>query len=331
MNIKEVHIAGKSNNLITLKNNNIEVTFLDLGAIIYSLKTKDKNGKLENIVLQYQDIQGYSNNPSYFNATIGRVAGRIKDAKIKLNNKTYNLERNYQNKHTLHGGFNCLTHQKFDFEVINEIKVKFTTIQKSSVDRFPGNVAISVTYELLRNSLVISFDAISDADTVLNMTNHCYYNLSGGYKTTIVDHHLEVSSSKFVNVDDDLIPTEIIPLPKEMDFNIKSRISDKLKYQDSKYFSEGGIDHCYIVDSAIILEDQNSGRKLKISSSYPAMQIYTCNFSDGSTLSNGKAFKKHDAICFEPQYVGAFDGNYDNHLAKLNKGQEYKHFIKLDF
>ncbi|MED7788948.1 aldose epimerase family protein [Francisella sp. 19X1-34] len=331
MSIKEVCIANKTYNLITLKNDNVEVTLLDLGAVIYSLKTKDKNGKLENIVLQYQDIEEYSNNPSYFGATVGRVAGRIKDAKITLNDKTYELEKNYQDKHTLHGGFNCITHQKFDFQIISNSKVKFTTIQKSSVDKFPGNVTINVTYELLDNSLIINFDAISDADTVLNMTNHCHYNLSGNYKTTIVDHELEVPATKFVNVDDDLIPTEIISLPKEMDFNKKSKIGDKLDMQDSKYFRKGGIDHCYIVDGSITLENKASGRKLKVSSSYPAMQIYTCNFSRGHTLSNGDVLKQYDAICFEPQYVGAFDGNYDNHPAKLIKDQEYRHFIKLDF
>lgn len=331
MSIKEVYIADKLNHLITLKNNNVEVTLLDLGAVIYSLKTKDRGSKLENIVLQYQDIQEYSSNPSYFGATVGRVAGRIKDAKITLNSKTYDLEKNYQDKHTLHGGFNCVTHQKFDFETISDSKIKFTTMQKSSVDKFPGNVTISVTYELLENSLVIEFDAISDADTVLNMTNHCHYNLSGNYKTTIIDHKLEIPATKFVNVDDDLIPLEIANLPQEIDFNKKSRIGDKLEKQDSKYFSKGGIDHCYIVDGAITLENHANGRKLKVTSSYPAMQIYTCNFSRGHILSNGNVLKQYDAICFEPQYVGAFDGNYDNHPAKLNKGQEYKHFIRLDF
>ena len=91
-------------------------------------------------------------------------------------------------------------------------------------------MTISVTYELLENSLVISFDAISDADTILNMTNHCYYNLSGDYRTTIVDHQLKVPATKFVNVNNDLIPTEVLSLPEEMDFNIKSKISDRLKY-----------------------------------------------------------------------------------------------------
>ncbi|ASG68125.1 aldose 1-epimerase [Francisella halioticida] len=331
MSTKEVYIANKPYNLITFKNDNVEITLLDLGAVIYSLKTKDKDGRLENIVLQYQDIQEYLDNPSYFGATVGRVAGRIKDAKIILNNKTYSLEKNYQDKHTLHGGFNCVTHQKFDFKIINSNKVRFTNIQKSSIDRFPGDVTINVTYELLENSLVISFDAISNADTVLNMTNHCHYNLSGNYKTTIVDHELKIPATKFINVDSDLIPTEIVDLPKEMDFSTKSRIGDKLKHQNSEYFRKGGIDHCYVVDGAITLENYDNGRKLKVSSSYPAMQIYTCNFSKGHVLSNGNVLKQYDAICFEPQYVGAFDGNYDNHPAKLKKYQEYKHFIKLDF
>lgn len=331
MSSREVCIAGKCNNLITLKNDNVELTLLDLGATVYSLKTKDKHGKFENIVLQYQDITEYYNNPSYFGATVGRVAGRIKDAKILLDGKIYYLEKNYQDKHTLHGGFNNVTLQKFAFEFIDSNKVKFTTTQKSVNDKFPADVTISVTYELLENSIVIYFDAVATADTILNMTNHCYYNLSGDYKSTIVDHQLEVPATQFVNVDDDLIPIDIQNLPQEMDFRQKSSISDKLKYQDSKYFRRGGIDHCYIVDGIVVLEDSNSGRRLKISSSYPAMQIYTCNFSRGHTLSNGKILKQYDAICFEPQYIGAFDGNYDNHPAKLRKGQQYQHFIKLEF
>ena len=331
MNSKEVCIAGKCNNLITLKNDNIELTLLDLGATVYSLKTRGKHGKFENIVLQYRDITEYYNNPLYFGATVGRVAGRIKDAKILLDGKTYYLEKNYQDKHTLHGGFNNVTLQKFAFKFIDSNKLKFTTTQKSVNDKFPADVTISVTYELLENSIVIYFDAVATADTILNMTNHCYYNLSGDYKTTIVDHQLEVPATQFVNVDDDLIPIDIQNLPQEMDFRQKSSISDKLKYHDSKYFRRGGIDHCYIVDGIVILEDSNSGRRLKISSSYPAMQIYTCNFSRGHTLYNGKILKQYDAICFEPQYVGAFNGNYDNHPAKLRKGQQYQHFIKLDF
>ncbi|APC91805.1 MULTISPECIES: aldose epimerase family protein [Francisella] len=331
MSVREVCIAGKCNNLITLKNDNIELTLLDLGAAVYSLKTQDKHGKFENIVLQYQDITEYYHNPSYFGATVGRVAGRIKDAKIVLDGKTYYLEKNYQDKHTLHGGFNCITHQKFAFELIDTSKVKFTATQRSITDKFPADVTISVTYELLENAIVIYFNAVATADTILNMTNHCYYNLSGDYKTTIVNHQLEVPATQFVNVDVNLIPTDIQNLPQEMDFRQKSCIGDKLKHHDSKYFRKGGIDHCYIVDGMVKLEDSNSGRKLKLSSSYPAMQIYTCNVSRGHTLSNGKILKQYGAICFEPQYIGAFDGNYDNHPAKLRKGQEYQHFIKLEF
>jgi aldose 1-epimerase len=331
MSIREICIAGKCYNLITLKNDNIELTVLDIGASIYSLKTKDSKGLLEDIVLQYQDMYEYVKNPSYFGATVARVAGRIKDGQIKLNDKTYYLDKNFQDQHTLHGGYNCVTHKQFKFEELATNKVRFSTLQKSSEDKFPGDVAINVTYELLENSLVIHFDAKASQDTVLNMTNHCHYNLSGNYKRTIEDHLLKVDAKKFVDIDKDLIPKEIIALPQEMDFSVKAQIGDKLKNQDSKYFNRGGIDHCYIVDGQVELEDSISGRKLKASSSYPAMQIYTCNFSRGHALANGEVLKKYDAICFEPQYFGPFDGNYDNHPAKLKKDQQYKHFIKLEF
>ncbi len=98
-----------------------------------------------------------------------------------------------------------------------------------------------------------------------------------------------------------------------------------------EYLSNGGIDHCYLVDDAIKLKDAISGRKMKVTSSYPAVQIYTTNYPDALVLSSGRASEKFDAICFEPQFVGAFDGNYDNNLAKLEKGKKYNHFIRLEF
>ena len=331
MEVKQVKIAEKLCNLITLKNDSVELILLDLGALVYSLKTKDKHGQLADIVLQYQDIQEYATNPSYFGATIGRIAGRVKDAQIHIDKNTYNLDKNFQDKHTIHGGRNGVNSQQFEYEILADNKIKFMVSQKSDNDGFPGNIIVAVTYELFENSLVVSFDASSDQDTVLNMTNHSHYNLSGNYKTTIENHDLEIAATKFVNIDDNMIPKEIIDLPDEMNFNDKSKIADKLKHQDSKYFSRGGIDHCYIVDGEVVLEDNNSGRKLKVSSSYPAMQIYTCNFSRGHTLANGEVLKQYDAICFEPQFVGAFDGVYDNHPMRLNKGDKYSHFVKLEF
>lgn len=331
MNIEQVNIADKKCNLITLKNQNVELTILDLGALVFSLKTKDRNGKFENIVLQYDDIQEYAKNPSYFGATIGRVPGRIKNAQMKLNNEIYHLDKNFLDKHTLHGGYSGLHSKHFDFEIISESKIKLKTTQKSEDDKFPGNVCVSVTYEILENAVMISYEAISDADTVLSITNHCHYNLSVEYKTTIENHDLQIDASNFVNIDQDMLPVEIIDLPEEMNFQQKTTISEKLKYSESKYFNKGGIDHCYIVDGAAILENNESGRRLKVSSSYPAMQIYTCNFSRGHTLSNGRVLKKYDAICFEPQFIPPLDGCYDSNPAYLKKGEKYQQFIKLEF
>jgi len=329
MDIKKLKIANKDSHLITLKNNNIELQLLDIGATVYSLKTKNRNGKFENIVLQYDDINLYAKNPSYYGASIGRVAGRIKNGEFVLDNAKYNIPANEKGRNTLHGGDNSISYQHFDFKLIDKNKIQFSRLQKSSDDGFPADVEICITYELLDNAVVIYFDAIADEDTILNLTNHNYYNLSGDYKTTIENHILEIPASQFVNVDENQVPCEIIDIPKQMIFD-GCTIGKNLD-NNCKYLSNGGIDHCYIVDGEVVLENNESGRKLKVSSSYPAMQIYTCNFSRGHTLANGEVLKQYDSICFEPQFVGAFDGDYTNHPMRLNKGERYEHFIRLEF
>ncbi|MFT4693168.1 MAG: aldose 1-epimerase [Francisella sp.] len=315
--------------IISLKNQNIELEVLDIGATVYSIKTKDRNGNLENIVLQYADINLYTNNPSFFGATIGRVAGRIKNGEFVLDNTKYNILTNEKSINTLHGGEKNISYQPFDYKLIAENKVELKHTQKNIGDGFPANVDICISYELLDNAVVIYFDAIADEDTILNLTNHNYYNLSGDYKATIENHILEVPASQFVNVDDNQISYEIINLPQQMIFD-DCRIGEKLN-ANCEYLSNGGIDHCYIVDGKVILEDNYSGRKMKVTSSYPAVQIYTMNYPDGLALSSGKPSKKYDAICFEPQFVGAFDGNYTNHPMRLNKSDKYEHFIRLEF
>lgn len=326
---KQIKIADKLCNLITLKNENVELTLLDIGATVYALKTKDKNGQLEDIVLQYEDIDLYAKNPSYYGASIGRVAGRIKGGDFILDNKKYSISTNEKNKNTLHGGYNNISNQKFDYNKVTKDKVEFKHTQKNSDDGFPADVNICITYELLDNAVVIYFDAIANADTILNLTNHNYYNLSGDYKTTVEDHVLEVPATKFVATNDDLNPFEIIDLPQQMIFDT-CKISENLN-TGCEYLSNGGIDHCYITNKAIKIVDYKSGRKMIVTSSYPATQIYTMNFSDELMLSTGKPSKKYDAICFEPQFVGAFDCNYTNHPMRLNKGDKYSHFIKLEF
>ncbi|MBK2295643.1 aldose epimerase family protein [Francisella philomiragia] len=326
---KRIKIAQNFLNVISLENDNIQLELLDIGATVYSLRTRDNNGKFENIILQYADIENYFNNPSYYGASIGRVAGRIKDGEFILNNKKYSVSKNEKSINTLHGGFNNISHQIFDYRV-NQNKVKFSRIQKSSDDGFPADVQIDITYELQDNSLVIDFEAIANEDTLLNLTNHNYYNLSGDFKATIENHKLQASAEKVVITDTNSIPKQIIKIPYEMDFSQESVIADKLE-TNFEYFSGGGIDHCYIVDGAIKLTDEISGRKLVVTSSYPATQIYTTNFPDGLKLSNSLNSQKFHAICFEPQFIPVIGEDYDNSDIKLKKEQQYKQFIKLEF
>lgn len=326
---KIVKTAQSHLNLISLKNDNIELELLDIGATVYALRTKGKNGKFENIVLQYADIELYLKNPAYYGASIGRIAGRIKNGEFILSGRTYNIPKNEKNMNTLHGGFNNIAYQRFNFE-INDNIVKFSRIQKSSDDGFPADVSINISYELLENCVVINFEAIASEDTILNLTNHNYYNLSGNFKTTIENHKLIATTDRVVITGENNIPKEIIKVPDEMDFNKETIIADKLN-TGYRYLSGGGIDHCYIVNGDIVLKDESSGRQLKVTSSYPAVQIYTTNFPDGLELSNGRESQKFDAICFESQFIPPLDGCYDSNKAYLKRGKKYQEFIKLEF
>lgn len=325
---KKIKTAQSYLNLISLANENIKLELLDIGATVYSLQTKDRNGDFEDIVLQYADIENYIKNPSYYGASIGRIAGRIKNGEFSLNDKTYNVPKNENDINTLHGGLNNIAYQRFDFEIKNNI-IKFSHIQKSVDDGFPADVKISISYELLENSIIIHFEAVADEDTILNLTNHNYYNLSGNFKSSIDSHKLIAPADRVVVTDENNIPNEVIKVPSEMDFNKEVTISEKLN-TGYKHLSGGGIDHCYVVNGDIVLKDENSGRQLKITSSYPAVQIYTTNFPDGLELSNGKESQKFDAICFEPQFIPSLDGRYDSNQAYLKKGVKYQQFIKLE-
>ncbi len=209
ISIRKVKTSKDAITIVSLKNQDIELEVLDIGATVYSLKTKDKNDNLENIILQYSNIDNYLRNPSFYGASIGRVAGRIKNGEFTLNYKKYKVATNEKCVNILHGGSNSISYKKFDFEVF-ENKVKFSRLQKSTDDDFPADIQIDIIYELQYNAVVIYFEAVADDDTILNLTNHNYYNLSGNYKTTIQNHTLEVPASQFVNVDKKQIPCEII-------------------------------------------------------------------------------------------------------------------------
>ncbi len=302
-------IDGKDIYKFTLKNkNNIEISCLNYGGIITEILTPDRYGNYENIVLSFDDFCDYKVNEAYFGAIIGRVAGRIKDAKFSIDDKEYFLEKN-DGENCLHGGINNFSHSIWDVGYEDESTLKFTYFSKDGSCGFPGNIKMEVKYTLTdEDEFVIHYRGEADGKTILNPTSHSYFNLSGNAKNTIYDHLLKISSDNFLEIDEKCIPTGKLIDVKDtpFDFNELKNISDGLNpsYIQNEIVG-GGYDHTFILnkhfDNEIMLYDRLSGRGLIVETSAPSVVVYTSNKMKEDFKVNGTLSKKYMGICLETQ------------------------------
>ncbi|MBT2678730.1 galactose mutarotase [Bacillus sp. ISL-35] len=319
----------------TLTNDNgISVSVLDFGGIITKIMIPDKTGRLENIVLGYKNYQEYRTNPNYFGAIIGRVAGRIKEASFELDGSTYNLEANNGENH-LHGGpggFHQLIWKVSPFEKETEAGLKLTIKSHDGDSGYPGNLDVTVTYTLNdQDQLIIDYLATSDQTTPLTLTNHSYFNLSGNLKNTIHDHRVTMNSSKYVELDESLIPTGKLADVEGTPFDFRSgrSLSTGLEnnFEQNKIVGNG-YDHYFVLEDSsefqAIIEDANSGRKMSVITNQPGMVMYTANaLEDGLELAEGIS-RKHHGVCFETQ--GSPASLHNDHLPGilLKPGEPYQ-------
>src|SRR5690625_362731 len=300
---------------------NIELSFLNYGGIITKFLTPDKNGELENIVLSYSDYKNYTANPHYFGAIIGQVAGRIKDAKIELDGITYSLEKNEQNNH-LHGGTKGL-HQALwqvePFKTNKEVGAHLTYETTHLEAGYPGNITYTVTYRLTNeNKFIIDYFAETDRKTVIALTNHSYFNLSGNLRSTILDHHLQIHAKKFLELNKKLIPTgKLIPVKNTpFDFQREHIIQENLhqKHAQTK-LANNGLDHYFLFEEEqqkLTLTEQTSGRKLELETTHPGVVIYTANGLDNKQKLRERNSKPYLGICLETQ-----EHPFSLHMEKL--------------
>ncbi len=295
--------------LYTLDNGTMNITLIDYGAALQSVNVPDKNGKLENVTLNFADMAGYLGHKAHYGCTIGRFANRIAKGKFSLNGKEYTLATNNGPNH-LHGGPGGFDRVMWKGQVIpydTGTAVRFTYRSKDGEEGYPGNLDLTVTYVLTnKNEIMIDYAATTDADTVLNLTNHAYWNLGGTKSGQVLDHVLQLEADQYLLVNDALIPTgELAKVAgSAMDFTkplaIGSRIAD-LKQGNPN----GGYDHCYAVRNANPKEpvlaakvvDPKSGRKLEILTTEPGIQFYSANFLNGDPANGG--WKQHEAFCLE--------------------------------
>ena len=313
----------------TLENNFLKIEILNLGACIKKIELKDKNNIPRNIVLGYDNLEEYIENPAYLGAIIGRTAGRIKNGILDIDGKEYNLSIN-NSTNTLHGGKNSISHRFWNIEKLNN-KIICTIKSPNLENGYPGNIEIKIEYILFENELEIKYYANTDRKTYLNLTNHSYFNLSGDYTNTIYEDILLINSDYFLGINENSIPTNLISLDNSIfNFRVPKKIKDFFSGDDEqKDLANNGIDHPYILNNknAVIIKNENTGIKISVETDNPAVVIYTANYL------NEIGFKKHSAICFETQEAPNLfqDKKLNINPTFIDENNSYQKYTKFIF
>jgi len=319
------HNEGQDCYSYTLSNNTgLSIVLMEYGASILDIRMPDKDGIVESVLATLKDPKEFVNHKNYYGMTVGRTAGRIKNGSLNILGKQYQMEVNNK-PNGIHGGKNGLSYRIYNTKIVEEdslIRVEFSTIIKDMDDGCPGSLEVKVLYTLHNNELKIDYYAKSDKDTVCNITNHAYFNLSGNKKETILQHHLMINSNRFVLLDQELLPIGIKDVNNTpMDFRKPKEIGKDIEDGFLQNHNTKGIDHPFILSSKGIdmnqveLIDPVSKRKLTARTTYPAIVIYTYNYPDNENLIGGIA-NKYDGICFECQYIpnGINDNTFDDSI-----------------
>jgi len=332
----ETKVNDHSVNLYTLKNKNgMEVCITNFGGRIVSVMVPDKNGNMKDLVLGFDSIADYVNIPSDFGASIGRYANRIKDGKIVIDGDTIQLPQNNFG-HCLHGGPKGWQYQVYEAKQIDGTKLELVRQSPDGDENFPGNVTAKVTYTLTDdNSIDISYEATTDKKTVINMTNHSYFNLSGDAQKPITDHLLYVNADKFTPVDSTFMTTgEILDVKgTPMDFTVAKTVGQDIdKYEYDQLKNGNGYDHNWVLNTngdikqvAARLTSPVSGITLEVYTDEPGIQVYSGNFLDG-TVKGKKSivYNQRAAICLETQHYPDSPNKPEWPSVLLEPGKTYR-------
>ena len=299
---------GQDINQYTLRNEYVEVKILDFGGIIREINVSGKDGNKENVVLAYDNIEDYFENPSYYGALIGRTAGRIADGEVTIDGNKINLNKNYvvSNCHGGNEGFNKKFWNVKAIESKEESRLILSYFSEDGQENYPGDLSVKVIYSLNSdNEFKIEYIAKGNKITLVNMTSHSYFNLSGNYKYGIENHDLYVSSDSILEIDKDSVVTGNIISTKNtaFDFNVKKKIGQDIDANEEQIKLGAGYDHPFnlIGEKKMILEDRVSGRGLEVTTDNNTVVIYTMNYPDGIKGLNDIELKRRYGVCLETQ------------------------------
>jgi aldose 1-epimerase len=329
---------GQSVDLYTLRNlHGVEAKITNYGGILVSLKVPDRNGKFDDVVLGFNDLDTYLKGHPYFGALIGRYGNRIAKGRFTLNGVEYKLAVN-NGENTLHGGI-----KGFDKVVWTgkEMKTKagpavvLTYLSKDGEEGYPGNLNVRVVYTLTNNNeLKIEYSARTDKDTVTNLTHHSYFNLAGEGNGDILSHRVTINANRFVPTDAGSIPTgelrKVAGTP--FDFLTAHAIGERINQDEEQLKLGNGYDHTWVINGrpgslrlAATAYEATSGRTMQVWTTEPGMQFYTGNFLDGTlTGKSGKIYQRRFGFCFETQHYPDSPNQPSFPTTTLKKGATYK-------
>jgi len=326
---------GEQVSLFTLVNNNgMKVTISSYGATVIDLLVPDRNGKWDDVSLGFDKFSPYQTKSPYFGSIVGRYGNRIAKGQFTLDGHTYQLATNNSPNH-LHGGIKGFDKRIWKGEILDsrEPSVRFTLRATDGEEGYPGNLDVAVTYTLTdKNELRISYEAKTDKPTVLNLTNHTYFNLAGAGNGSILGHLLQINASRFTPVDATLIPTgELKKVDGTvMDFRKPTAIGARIKEVGGKPV---GYDHNYVLDKSLHfglplvaeVTEPVSGRVMKVYTDQPGIQFYSGNFLDGTiTGKGGKVYNQYNGFCLETQHFPDSPNEPKFPSTTLRPGQTYK-------
>jgi aldose 1-epimerase len=330
--------SGEAVDLYTLANKNgMEVAITNFGGIVVSLKAPDRNGKFDDVVLGYDQLDGYLTNKAFFGALIGRYGNRIAHGQFKLDGTTYNLPKN-DGDNTLHGGMRGFNKRLWTAKDVSSNKgaaLELTYLSKDGEEGFPGNLSAKVIYTLTdQNELHIDYSATTDKDTVVNLTNHSYFNLAGQGKGDILGHQLLIKADRFTPVDQTLIPSGDLKAVKgtPFDFITPTAIGERINQDDQQLKFGKGYDHNWVLNGGIKATpalaaeayEPKSGRVLQVWTTEPGVQFYSGNFLDGTiTGKSGKVYNLRYAFCLETQHFPDSPNHANFPSTELKPGEKY--------
>lgn len=329
---------GQQVSLFTLRNSSgMEVKITNYGGTITEIKVPDRNKKFDDVVLGFDNLDGYTSkaNNAYFGATIGRYGNRIAHGTFKINGHEYHVPTN-DGPNSLHGGLKGFDKRVWDANPVSSSSgpaLELRYLSRDGEEGFPGNLNVTVRFSLgEKNELRIDYTATTDKDTVLNLTNHSYFNLAGAGSETVLNHKLTLAANRFTPIDSTLIPTGVIQsvAGTPFDFRKPTAIGARINENNEQLKFGKGYDHNFVLNSnggslalAAKVEEPNSGRVMEVLTTQPGVQFYSGNFLDGKIHGIGGVYRYRSALALETQHFPDSPNHPNFPSTVLHPGQRF--------